>query len=152
MKTLEQPDVKAEIVRRLIALEPNSPRKWGKMTPHEAICHLTDSLKALTGERAMTYPKSSAFQQTIMRWAALYLPVPWTQGVKTAPETDQKLQGTPPLEFLQDKAVLLEMIEQTASGQARWINVHPILGQMSEREWQRFEYLHFDHHLRQFSV
>ena len=27
-----------------------------------------------------------------------------------------------------------------------------VLGAMSEREWQRFEYLHFDHHLRQFGV
>jgi hypothetical protein len=152
VKTLDQPNVKAEILRRLNALTPNSTRKWGKMTAHQAICHLTDSLKALTGEREMTYPNSSALQQTFMRWIALYLPITWVQGVKTAPETDQQLQGTPPAEFTQDKAALLESVERIASGQVRWIAVHPILGTMTEREWQRFEYLHFDHHLRQFGV
>jgi hypothetical protein len=87
-----------------------------------------------------------------MRWIALYLPITWVQGVKTAPETDQQLQGTPPAEFTQDKTVLLESVERIAAGQVRWIAVHPILGKMTEREWQRFEYLHFDHHLRQFGV
>lgn len=152
MKTFDQPEVKAKILQRLAALEPNSARVWGKMTAHQAICHLTDSLHALTGERAMTYPKSSVLQQTFMRWGALYLPIPWARGIKTAPEADQQLQGTPPQEFARDKASLLEMTERMSAGKTQWVAVHPILGAMSEREWQRFEYLHFDHHLRQFGV
>jgi hypothetical protein len=29
---------------------------------------------------------------------------------------------------------------------------HPIFGQMTEKEWMRWGYLHMDHHLRQFGV
>ena len=152
MKTLDQPEVKAEIWRRVAALEPNSTRRWGTMTPHQALCHLLDSLKAVTGERAMTFQKTPVIQQTLMRWGALYLPMPWPQGTKTAVENDQQLQGTPPAEFARDKAALLEYAERATAHQVRWINDHPMLGRMTEREWQRWAYLHFDHHLRQFGV
>jgi hypothetical protein len=29
---------------------------------------------------------------------------------------------------------------------------HPFFGQMTEKEWMRWGYLHADHHLRQFGV
>jgi hypothetical protein len=46
VKTFDQPKVRAEILQRLAALEPNSARVWGKMTAHQAICHWRDSLRA----------------------------------------------------------------------------------------------------------
>lgn len=152
MKTFDQPEVATEIMRRLTKLEPNSPRKWGKMTAHQAICHLTDSLEGIIGKRNMSYPPSPKFQQAIMRWGSLYLPIPWPKGIKTAIELDQQQQGTSPTEFARDKAKLLGVCQDIAAHRTQWIEAHPILGKMTEREWQRFEYLHFDHHLRQFGV
>jgi len=32
------------------------------------------------------------------------------------------------------------------------LQTHPIFGQMTEKEWMRWGYLHSDHHLRQFGA
>jgi Protein of unknown function (DUF1569) len=152
VKTFDQPEVKAEILQRLAALEPNSARVWGKMTSHQAICHWRDSLRAALGERSMTVPPSSGLQKMVMKYGALYFPMPWPRGVKTSLEADQELQGTPPADFARDKNELLELAERIAAHQVRWIESHGIFGSLNEREWQRWTYLHFDHHLRQFGL
>jgi Protein of unknown function (DUF1569) len=151
MKSLEQPEVKAELQRRIALLEPGSSRRWGSMTAHQAVCHLTDSFKAVVGERNMTVRPMPALQQSFMKWFTLYVPIPWPQGIKTAPENDQNKGGTKPLEFARDKTELLEWIERIAARQVHF-KPHPLMGDMSEREWLRWSYLHCDHHLRQFGV
>jgi hypothetical protein len=51
MKSLFDPDVISEVRRRLAALGPDSEREWGRMTPHQAVCHLADVLRAMLGDR-----------------------------------------------------------------------------------------------------
>jgi hypothetical protein len=151
MKSLEQPEVKTELERRIALLEPVSSRRWGSMTSHQAICHLTDSFRSVTGERSLTARSMPGFQKLLMKWFALYAPIPWPQGIKTSPENDQTKGGTKPLEFARDQAELLEWVERVAARQVRFIP-HPLMGEMTEPEWLRWAYLHCDHHLRQFGV
>ena len=40
-----------EVIDRLGRLEPTSPRRWGTMTAHEMVCHLSDSFLAVLGDR-----------------------------------------------------------------------------------------------------
>lgn len=54
MKTLAHGREKDEIRRRLSALRPDSPRRRGRMTAHQMICHLSDSFLAVTGQRHIT--------------------------------------------------------------------------------------------------
>lgn len=44
-KTFSNPTDKAEIFERLRQLRPDSQRQWGRMTAHQAICHLEDAFK-----------------------------------------------------------------------------------------------------------
>ncbi|HEX4488964.1 MAG TPA: hypothetical protein VH088_22000, partial [Terriglobales bacterium] len=81
MKTLGDPKTKESIVIRLADLRANSPRQWGKMDPHQAVCHLSDSFISMIGER----PISTLRNRAAMKWAALYLPFPWPHGFKTRP-------------------------------------------------------------------
>ena len=150
MKRFDQPEVQAEVYRRLTALTPSSQRWWGNMTAQQALCHLVDSLEAVRGDRTMTMPPLPALQRLVMKWGALYLPVPWPCGIKTAPENDQQLRGTPPSGFEADRARLLELAGRLNDG--RWVALHPIMGAMTNLEWQRWAHLHFDYQLRQFSV
>lgn len=152
MKTLDQPEVLREVQTRLAQLQPSSARRWGKMTAHQAVLHLTDSLHAVTGERGMTIQAPPRPVQAFQRWFALSLPIPWPRGLKTAPENDQTRGGTPPQEFERDVRALLELAEAAAANRVRFLEEHPLLGRMSTRDWQRWAYLHFDHHLRQFGV
>ena len=37
--TLLHPDARAEILRRIEPLTPESERRWGRMTAHQMVCH-----------------------------------------------------------------------------------------------------------------
>jgi len=148
MKTLDVD--KAEVLRRLSELRPDSARQWGKMSCHQMIVHLSDSFLLPLGERE-TSKASVPIPRGIMKWVALYLPMKSPHGVKTMPEMEQGVGGTAPVDFLKDREKLVELIEKVSKAQATSVP-HPIFGQMTERDWQRWGYLHCDHHLRQFGV
>lgn len=152
MKTLAHPADKEELLHRLGRLRPDNVRRWGRMSAHQMVCHLNDSLLVATGERAASQAISLP-SRTIIKWIALYLPVRWPPGIVTRPEIDQEAGGTRPIEFAADVARQAALIEDVAR-QPRKLrgSVHPIFGRMSERAWLRWTYLHTDHHLRQFGT
>lgn len=152
MKTLARPCDKDELLQRLRRLRPDSVRRWGRMSVHQMVCHLTDSLLMATGQRAVS-PAISLPSRTIVKWIALYLPVHWPAGILTRPEVDQEAGGTRPLDFAADVARLVALMEDVSAPRRRLHGtVHPIFGRMSERAWLRWAYLHTDHHLRQFGA
>ncbi len=149
-KTFLNSNDKAEVLERLSRLRPDSPRKWGRMNAHQAICHLEDAFKCRTGEKGSA-TKDNWFSRSIMKWVALNSPMPWPHGIKTMPAFDQEIDGTPPEDFERDRAKLAAAIERFSHPSAD-SKAHPIFGLMTEAEWQRWGYLHCDHHLRQFGV
>lgn len=152
MKTMARPRDKAEILRRLRDVRPESTARWGRMSAHQMVCHLSDACRMAAGRKAVT-PASGLMQRTVVKWIALYAPVPWPAGVDTSPEIDQECEGTRPAHFAADVAdleALLELITTQPSmleGQ-----VHPVFGRLSRTAWLRWAYLHMDHHLRQFGA
>jgi len=148
MKTLAHSQDKNEILRRLETLRPDSPRRWGRMTAHQMICHLNDSFLGVTGRRDIS-PATSLLQRTLIKWIALYAPFRWPAGVPTRPEVDQEAGGTPPSNFAADMAQLRSLVELVTT-QRGCFQTHPIFGRMSEAQWLRWAWLHMDHHLRQF--
>ena len=153
MKTLGNSQDKELLLNRLRLLTPDSRRLWGRMTPHQMICHLNDSFKSVIGEREITGDKSNMLTRSLVRWIALYAPVKWPHGVPTMAENDQERGGTPPEDFRRDVDALALMIERVTAAERdfRW-GRHPLFAEMSERDWMRWGYLHVDHHLRQFGV
>ena len=148
MKTFMVPGDRQEILERLSGLRENSTARWVRMTPHQAVCHLSDSFLACLGEMSVS-SATGLFQRTLMKWGALYFPAPWPKGVPTRPEIDQVAgAGTPPADFDRDIARLRALVDRFALADS-W-SVHPIFGAMKHSEWMRWAYLHMDHHLRQF--
>jgi Protein of unknown function (DUF1569) len=151
MKTLARDQDTAELFQRLKLLRPDSTRRWGKMTAHQAVCHLSDACRMAMGERVVSDASGFA-QRTIIKWVALYAPLTWPPNIVTRPEVDQLASGTKPLEFAADVAQLEALLATLAARRGvRW-PAHPIFGSMSETSWLRWGYLHTDHHLRQFGV
>ena len=153
MKTLARAGDKAEILQRLNALRVDSARRWGRMSAHQMVCHLSDSCRILTDQRAVE-PVARPLPPVAMKWIALYLPARWPRGIPTTPELDQEIGGTRPAAFAADLADLQALLERiTAGPPARFDGQrHPIFGRMSANAWLRWAYLHADHHLRQFGV
>jgi Protein of unknown function (DUF1569) len=152
MKTLARDTDKAEIVRRLRTLRPDSTRRWGRMSVHQMVCHLADALRMASGEKP-TKLNTGLLQRTAVKWAALHMPFPWPPGIPSSPEIASEFGGTQPVEFAADLAqveALLEQMTSTPPGVVR--PPHPLFGPLSETEWLRWGYRHLDHHLRQFGA
>jgi hypothetical protein len=152
MKTIARPADKAEIVRRLKTVRPDCTRRWGRMSAHQMVCHLSDAFRLVTHQKAAS-PATGIVQVTLIKWIALYVPFRWPQGVPTRPEMDQEFEGTKPRDFAADLAELESLVERIATvGKDYDWPAHPIFGRMSESAWMRWAYLHVDHHLRQFGL
>ena len=151
MKTMARAQDKAEIVVRLRTIRADSARRWGRMSAHQMICHLSDSFLAVTGQRHAS-PASGPLQRTLIKWIALYAPVRWPQGIPTRPEVDQEAGGTKPSHFAADVTQLEMLVELVTTRKGCFGPTHPIFGKMSDTDWMRWAYLHMDHHLRQFGA
>jgi hypothetical protein len=110
---------------------------------------MSDSFRAMMNPVPIS-SRSNVLSRTLVRWIALHTKLTWPQGVKTMPEMDQEIGGTKPVEFGRDRVELEARIEQFAQRTSDNLRPHPIFGKLSTAEWQRWGYLHMDHHLRQF--
>ena len=152
MKTLARPRDRAEILHRLRTVHPESVRRWGRMSAHQMVCHLSDALRMGTGHKPVSHA-TSLFHRTILKWIVLYAPLRWPAGIPTRPEIDQERGGTRPVDFAADVAQLEALLELvTAQTRSFDWQLHPIFGRMSHAAWLRWGYLHMDHHLRQFGA
>jgi Protein of unknown function (DUF1569) len=152
MKTLGNQIDRTALLDRLQQLQPDSQRRWGKMSAHQMVCHLHDSFEAAIGEKQVS-SISNLLSRTLVRWIALRVPLRWPHGLPTRPEMDQLQGGTPPQEFTHDVLSLAAIIQRVSSPNRdfQW-DRHPAFGEMSDRDWLRWGYLHTDHHLRQFGL
>jgi hypothetical protein len=151
MKTLARVHDKAAVLERLTAVRPDSARRWGTMSAHEMVCHLSDAFRMVIGGKTVSQA-TSPLQRTIVKWIALYAPVPWPAGVRTRPEIEQGVGGTCPGDFAADIADLVILVDAFTARDVRAWPPHPIFGPLTEKDWLRWGYLHMDHHLRQFGV
>ena len=113
---------------------------------------MSDAFRMSLNER-QTAPIEVALKP-LVRFVALSLPLPWPRGrIKTVPEAEQGIGGTPPSDFERDRAQLLELMARfCAADTDDFCQTHPIFGAMTAKAWKRWGYLHTDHHLRQFGV
>ena len=119
------------------------------MTAHHMICHLSDSFLLPLGERQASMA-TGIFQRTVMKWGALWFPMPWPKDLRTRPEMEQGRGGTAPIEFGKDRAGLHNAMRRFSALEDFGSTPHPLFGPLTAAEWKRWGFLHADHHLRQF--
>ena len=143
---------KTEILARLEKLHTSAQRKWGKMNVHQAVCHLTDQLRDLDGTRPVAY-EGNPFFRYVLRPVISRLNT-WPKAkFPTASGYDQMRSGTAPVDFEQDKNVLITKFREfNFSATDKPLPPHPAFGNLSHQQYGRIVYQHFDHHLRQFGL
>jgi hypothetical protein len=149
MKTIADPAVLAALSARLARLTSTQPRVWGTMSPHQMVVHLADAADAVLKRRAFVTPARRP--RRVLKWAALYLPMPWPHGVRAgANPASRSVHGeTFDADRLRATTTLAEMAAAPDTGLAP---AHPLFGPMTPRDWLRWAFLHTDHHLRQFGL
>jgi len=148
--SLADPGMTEQLVARIEKLHEKRPRAWGKMTPHEMLCHLSDSFEGVLGERQISSAESWA-SRTIIKYIALHTSLTWPKGSPTRPEVDQTIGGTRPGDFGRDRDKAIGLLRRFAASDARH-GRHPIFGELTRDEWMVWGYRHTDHHLRQFAL
>ncbi|MBL0209323.1 MAG: DinB family protein [Holophagaceae bacterium] len=150
MSTIADPATLAQLIARLNALQPGSSRRWGAMTAGEMLCHLADvHLTVMDPSARRPAPR----WRPVMKWIALYAPLPWPKGFKSPARVDQRKGGTKPTTFEADRQRALGTLRTFAAVPPEALPPnHAVFGTLSAGEWHRWAYRHTDHHLRQFGL
>src|SRR5688572_422120 len=152
MRTVADPRVLRLLKQRLRMLHPDSPRRWGTLTPHEMLCHLGDAAAMVLRTRPRRVPIPQR-RRPIVKALALWVPIPWPHGSRTNPLHDPRAEGTRPSEFTKDLSRAIAGIDGIATAAPHALDpAHGLFGTMSLGDWQRWAYRHTDHHLRQFGL
>lgn len=149
--SLSDPGALDALVARLGALRADSPRQWGRMTPHQAVCHLNDAFLVVKGDRKVTGSSETILSRTLIKVIALRSPMPWPKGSPTMKEVDAEKEGTRPVDFDSDRAMAMMLLREFAGPNATYAR-HPFFGDMSRSDWMLWGFGHTDHHLRQFGA
>lgn len=146
-RTIADPPVLAELLGRLQGIGPGTMRAWGRMTAHQMLVHLAEAHDAVLGRRPWTTKPRDPSR--FVKLLALRLPMPWVRNLRFGDDPAGVVLD--PVSFPADReraAATLGDIAKAAPGV--FSSPHPIFGRMSRTEWQRWAFLHTDHHLRQF--
>jgi hypothetical protein len=135
--------------RRLSALQPSSPRQWGKMNVSQMLAHCAIALEVPCGDRVKSQRLFGRVLAPFVKSSVLGLK-PFTHNAPTDPEYrigDDR-------EFEAEKARLLALVERFCRrGPASADGVvHSFFGRLTGDEWGRLMFKHLDHHLRQFGA
>jgi hypothetical protein len=137
-----------ELMRRLLNLEPSSPRQWGKMNAAQMLAHCSAALEVACGNPIRKQALIGRLLAPFIRRSVLGVK-PFQRNAPTDP--DFKIAGD--RDFAAERTRLVALIERFVSrGPAAEGLVHSFFGRLTADEWSRLMYKHVDHHLRQFNA
>src|SRR5262245_60803606 len=146
MAMLHDASCRAGIEDRLRALRPDSQRRFGRMTPAQALWHCNEAIEIALGKKKV--PKEKApLPGSIMKF--LVINVPWPKGAPTLPALVANFQ----YDFDAERSRCLKLIEEFCAKDlgSQWPE-NPVFGQVRGRDITRLHAKHLNHHLAQFGV
>jgi hypothetical protein len=147
MKNIFKEADKNEILQRVEKLTAESKPLWGKMNVAQMLAHGAHAAKLPTGEVAA---KRAGFPINILGSLLKNKILSSPEFRKNSP-TSPEIKITDPRDFEKEKANFIAAIKNLSEKVAT-APKHPFFGTMTAQEWGRINYLHADHHLKQFGV
>jgi hypothetical protein len=149
MKSLFDKAVAEELKQRMVRLSPETPRLWGKMSPAQMFAHCSVGMEVSLGDRIMR-------QVWIGRLFGKLAKVKTLGGKpigKSLP-TDKAYLVNDDRDLDAERQRLTGLIDRFQMGGPEKCTKgpHSFFGKMTPDEWSALNYLHLDHHLRQFGV
>jgi hypothetical protein len=151
MKNILVPSVQSIVASRIDKLTESTPAKWGIMKVNEMLAHMNDAFKISLGMKAAVNT-SNFITHNIVFNVAVYLLPSWPKGEATAPELDQRREGTKARDFYTEVEFLKKMMDVFTEREATKLHPHPMFGKLSKKQWADLLTKHLDHHLKQFGV
>ncbi|UFH34025.1 DUF1569 domain-containing protein [Flavobacterium acetivorans] len=147
MKSIYNKDHNLELIERINRLSPESQAQWGKMNAAQMLSHCQGPIDVAFGNLKLK-PNfligllGKMFKNKILNAAE------FKKNSPTAPEFIRKEA----IDFEQSKKELIQkvMLFSELGEKAIKSSKHLFFGEMSFEDWDRLQYMHLDHHLKQF--
>ena len=136
---------------RITTLKPDSKGQWGKMDVAQMLAHCQAPLNVGIGGHEL--PKYNFFLRAIGRMVKNKL-VKDDKPFKHSQPTDKSFVVGDKRDFEIEKTKLMEAVDKfSALGKSGKLKgAHPFFGKLSQAEWDKLQWKHLDHHLRQFGA
>ena len=141
-----------EFPKLLKKLTPETPRKWGLMSPQQMVEHLTDYVRIASGKNPVKVITPDANLEAYKRFLH--------SDKQFRPETKNPLNEGPPNPVRNNS--LAEAIAEYLSEMKDFYEVfanepdkrssHPSFGNLNSEDWLQMQYKHLIHHARQFGL
>ncbi len=140
------------LFRRIEEVSVDAKSLDGKVSGHELICHLNNSLREICGLQSAA-ASSNLLLRTLGKWLVLFV-IPWPESTPTSdPALSAFVGAQRPTTFEQDYAELVELLK---TFERLWqddnLQPHPVYGRLSRADWGRYMFLHVDYHLTTFGI
>ncbi len=149
MKSLFDKAAAEELKQRMAQLSPETPRLWGKMSPAQMMAHCSVGMEVSLGDRIMRQVWLGKLigkraKAGILSGAPIRKGMPTDKAYVVKDDRDLQLERRR-LERLIDRF-------QAGGSDGCTKGPHSFFGKMTPDEWAALNYVHLDHHLKQFGV
>lgn len=136
------------VLDRIKRLNPASQGQWGIMSVAQMLAHTQQPLRVALGDLHLKQGLLGRFLGPYFKRKIL------AKGFGKNTPTDKAFVVSDPRQFEEERQKLIALVQRFTSGgpQAVSKEPHPFFGPMTEDEWDKLQWLHLDHHLRQFGV
>jgi Protein of unknown function (DUF1569) len=149
MKSLFNASDNTEIIKRINKLNSKSGSEWGKMNVSQMLAHAQVPLQVAFGEVIL---KRGILGILFGKIAKKKLT--GDQNFKKSMPTDKSFVVSDSRNFEEEKDKLIKLVQRFVNEGTAAItkDPHPFFGEMTTEEWDKLQWKHLDHHLRQFGV
>ena len=136
------------MLERLENLSPDSQARFGKMDVAQMLAHVTANLEMAMSDEKVKQTLEGRIFGFFAKRHILNKGVP--KNIPSGPRT----MISDPREFDKEKEGLRRKLEQfIKAGEAGMTNQpHDFFGRMTPNEWARLQYVHLEHHFKQFGA
>ena len=145
---LLQPQAYNDMLRRLNQLSAESQALWGKMDVAQMMAHLTAALEVAMGDEKATQTLLGRLIGSVTKRQVL------TNGLPKNSPTAPKIKISDQRQFQREQQRLRLQLERFMQAGEAGITRQPnvFFGHLTSNEWARLQYVHLDHHFKQFGV
>jgi hypothetical protein len=146
MKSIYDPQIRAEVIARIKALKPEANHLWGKMNAYQMVkhCRLWEELSLGRATYKRVFSGRIFGRMALARFVSDDRPLP--KNSPTIPALVIRDHG----DIEKEKADWIRMLESYGEKPGPPI-LHPFFGPISSEQAGYLSYKHADHHLRQFN-
>jgi hypothetical protein len=147
MALLHDAQYKADVLRRVEALRPDTRGRWGRMSVSQMLWHVSEALDGALGRTDPT-PEQVPLPRPLMKFIVINLP--WPKGAPTLKRWEARNDN---YDFAAERARCVRLIHELTSKSldSAWPD-SPSLGRMTGKDVSRLQAKHLNHHLTQFGV